>query len=528
MSYGRRWFSDQLVRGRKDKLPKNPICDRNSHDRSLKTECRNPAPYGQNSNFAFIRNRPCMSDRQSDPFENDNTHEYISRYEKMLEKNDEYFFDVEQFELIIDHYLDRNELKKASQVLGYARSQHPTSVELLFCESNILIGAGKLNKALQVLDAMESLHPFNDEIYLTKASIHSQLRNYDLAIRNYKKALEFAEEELDDIHVDLAFEYENLEALTKAIFHLKEALKINPENEAALYELAYCFDLAENMSGAATFFQRFLDDNPYSYVGWYSLGNAFAKQGLLEKGIDAFEFCIAINDGFSSAWFGKAKAHVDLGQLDKAIESYQETLEMEGAQAVTFSLIGECYEKLDQVDLALEYYSRALEQDPEWVDAWIGTGVVKQVQGKLSESINYLQKAIELEPNNDSARTLLARVYVKARNDEAAMVMYETVHQTAPENLEAWLEHSDLLLQAGIHEAAINKLEEGARVHLNDTRYRYRMVSYLLQAGRTNEALLMLGELISTDAKDQHLLFEHFPEAQNISAVMDLIDNNTE
>ena len=58
-----------------------------------------------------------MSDKHSDPFENDGIHEHISRYERMLKKNDEYFFDVEEFEMIIDHYLDRNELKKASQVL---------------------------------------------------------------------------------------------------------------------------------------------------------------------------------------------------------------------------------------------------------------------------------------------------------------------------------------------------------------------------------------------------------------------------
>lgn len=467
-----------------------------------------------------------MSDRQNDPFENDNTHEYISRYEQMLQQNDEYFFDVEQFELIIEHYLDRNESAKASQVLKFARSQHPSSVELLFCESNILIQAGKLNKALQVLDAMESLHPFNDEIYLTKASIHSQLRNYTLAIRNYKKALEYAEEELDDIHVDLAFEYENMEALDKSIHHLKQALVINPENEAALYEIAYCFDLMEEHGAAAKFFQKFLDEHPYAYIGWYNLGNAFAKSGLLEKAVEAYGFCNAINEDFSSAWFGIAKAHVDLGDLEAAIENYQEALRLEGASAVVFSLIGECYEKLGQLGHALEYYSRSLQEDPEWVDAWIGVGVVKQMQGKLTESINHLRKAVDLEPENDSARILLARVYTRANDQDAAMMMYESVHELAPENLEAWLEHSDLMLHGGTPELAVKKLEEGGRIHLNDERYGFRMVSYMLQAGLHHQALVLLGQLMHTHPGRTELLFEHFPEAQLLPSVMEVIENS--
>jgi len=469
-----------------------------------------------------------MSDRQGDPFDkNDEIHDHISRYERMLKKNDVYFFDVEQFESIIDHYLEQNELNKAAEVLKFARKQHPSSIDLIFCESNILIGSGKLNKALQVLDAIEGLQPYNEEIFLTKASIYSQLRNYEHAIKNYKKALECAEDELDDIHVDLAFEYENIEELDKAIYHLKSALEINPENEAALYEVSYCFDLASKNEDAIKFFGDFLDDNPYSYIGWYNLGNSYAKSGLYKKCIDALDYCTAINEEFSSAWFSKAKANVDLGHLESAIECYEQALELDGALAVTYSYIGECYEKLGKYNLALDQYSRALEQDREWVDAWIGCGVVKEMQGKVSESINYLMKAVDLEPNNDSARTLLARVYVRGHQEDAAMIMYETVHQTAPENIDAWLEHSDLLLRSGLHQAAIDKLKEGERIHMVDVRYRYRMVSYLLQAGRDKEGLLLLADLLSTDPDKINMLFEHFPEVQHNKEVMDLIDTNT-
>ena len=174
----------------------------------------------------------------------------VQRYEDMISRNDQYFFDVEEFELIIEHYLDSNELKKAREVLSFAHNQHPGSVNLLFGEANVMMGLGKLNRALEVLDAIEKLEPFNEEVHLHKATIYSQLRNYRRAIQHYKQAIKLADEGLDDIYLDLAFEYENCDRFEDAIACLKKALEFNPENEAVLYEMAYCYDLADANSPA--------------------------------------------------------------------------------------------------------------------------------------------------------------------------------------------------------------------------------------------------------------------------------------
>ena len=67
------------------------------------------------------------------PDREDDRIDHVQRFEAMLSNNDEYFFDVEAFEQIIEHYLDMSEPRKARQVLDYARVQHPGSVDLLFC-----------------------------------------------------------------------------------------------------------------------------------------------------------------------------------------------------------------------------------------------------------------------------------------------------------------------------------------------------------------------------------------------------------
>ncbi|HMC97707.1 MAG TPA: tetratricopeptide repeat protein, partial [Flavobacteriales bacterium] len=96
------------------------------------------------------------------PERNDDQQGCVQRYEAMLHRNDHYFFDVEEFELIVEHYLEQSDMRRAREVLDYAHKQHPGSLDLLFCEAQVLISSGKLNKALEVLDAIGKLEPFNE------------------------------------------------------------------------------------------------------------------------------------------------------------------------------------------------------------------------------------------------------------------------------------------------------------------------------------------------------------------------------
>ena len=458
------------------------------------------------------------------PERNDDQRNCVQRYEAMLHSNRHSFFDVEEFELIIEHYLEQNDLRRAQEVLDYARQQHPGSIDLLFCEANILIGQGKLNKALEVLDAIGKLEPFNDEVHLMKAGIHSQLRNYRRAIEHYKRALDLAEEGLDDIHLDLAFEYENVEAFDLAVESLKKALEINPENEAVMYELAYCFDLMEAHHAAVAYFKEFTNEQPYSFVAWYNLGNALARLERSEESNEALDLCIAIEERFTSAYFSKARNLLLMGRYAEAIACYEETLPHDGPQAVTFSYIGECYEKMERLEQALIHYDQAIALDPNWVDAWIGRGVVKDMQGRGLEAIKDLENATRIAPENGDAWYYLGSVLARLGRPAEAFEAFERLHQLEPESLDGWLDHADLLLQMKGPEDALRKLKESEQVHKLNARYRYRLVSYLLRAGREQQALLELEEALMADHSSHVLLLEHMPEAAAMPQIIHLLD----
>ena len=465
-----------------------------------------------------------MNDGHLPPLDRDAQRGCVQRYENMLHRNDHLFFDVEEFELIIDHYLEQNDTKRAKEVLELAQQQHPGSLDIMFSEAIVLMNMGRLNKALEVLDAIGKLEPFNEEVHLHKASIYSQLRNYRRAVEHYKRALDLADEGTDDILLDLAFEYENLEAWEQAMDCLKRALDINPENEAVLYELAYVMDVMDAHQAAVAYFKRFTNEYPYSFVAWFNLGNALSRLERFEESNEALDLCLAIDEKFSSAYFSKARNLLLLGQYQQAIDCYQETLANDGPQAITFSYIGECYEKMERYEQALIHYDQALALDPNWVDAWIGRGVVKDIQGNLNEAVKDLETGVKLAPDHGDAWFYFANALGRAQRYEDSLQAYARLNTLEPESLDGWMDHADLLLSVKGADAALKKLREGEQVHKLNPRYRYRMVSYLLRNGLEQQALLELEEALMADHALHVQLLEHYPEAASMPQVKHLLE----
>jgi tetratricopeptide (TPR) repeat protein len=158
------------------------------------------------------------------------------------------------------------------------------------------------------------------------------------------------------------------------------------------------------------------------------------------------------------------------------------------------------------------------------VDAWIGRGVVKDMQGRGAEAVQDLAMATRIAPENGDAWFYYASALAHVGRNEEAFEAYERLHKIEPESLDGWLDHADLLLNLKGPEAAIRKLKESEQVHKLNARYRFRMVSYLLRAGLEQQALLELEEALMADHASHTLLLEHMPEAAAMPQVIHLLD----
>lgn len=94
----------------------------------------------------------------------------IERYEEMVRNKEAYFFDVDAFLNIIDYYIERNDPVKALQVVDFAQSQHPTSIDFLLRQAQLLAMVDRTEEALAILDKAEQLTPADPDLHMIRGA----------------------------------------------------------------------------------------------------------------------------------------------------------------------------------------------------------------------------------------------------------------------------------------------------------------------------------------------------------------------
>jgi tetratricopeptide (TPR) repeat protein len=112
---------------------------------------------------------------------------------------------------------------------------------------------------------------------------------------------------------------------------------------------------------------------------------------------------------------GTAAEHYELGSvyLDKklfaqAIPQFQKAIklrELDGADiAAVYNALGYTYFAQEQYDLAVRHYKDALKNYPDYVVALNNLGHVYEKKSLTTKAIEVYDKALELEPKNETAK----------------------------------------------------------------------------------------------------------------------------
>lgn len=467
-----------------------------------------------------------MFDSEEDEFFEANLSEDIANFEKYLKGGSMGFVDSDRLEFLIDHYLINSQYTKANQAADYARTQFPYNSTFTIRKAQAMSAMGQLKEALNLLTSVEKIEFSSAELMLTKASIFSQLRDHKSAIRYFNEALRLAEEQedRDEIFLDLAMEYQALRDFNGALRILEEAIRINPSNEGAIYEIAYCYDQLGDFKKAIKCYSDFIDENPYSFTAWYNLGNAYSKLEEYDKAIDAYGYCIVINEDFGPVYFNLGNAYMGKDDFKEAIDSFQKCMDIDGEDPMALCYIGECFEQLGELESAEYYYRKSLDLAPLLPDAWLGMGIVEDLKGNTSEGISLIIKASELDPNNSGIYHVLAGAYEKNEQIEEAVVNFEKSLNLDSTDEECLRGYVQLMSKFESDIDILNFLNNFTGEYGPNDSLDLLLVNQLWKLGRKEEALALFKSCVEKDLEHAKELFEINSDLLNVSEFIHLTE----
>ncbi len=157
---------------------------------------------------------------------------------------------------------------------------------------------------------------------------------------------------------------------------VRKGLEIAPTDAGVLLDMGALFDAVGDVAEAAAYYQRSLEADWTQSVGWVNLGQAFEAAGDPLQAERAYEQALVV-------YSGEALAHLNLGNLRLAAGEYS---------------------------AAIERYRYALESDAGLAGGWFNLALAHLGLGEAGRAAAALRSALEIDPLDQEARDLLARI----------------------------------------------------------------------------------------------------------------------
>jgi tetratricopeptide (TPR) repeat protein len=446
---------------------------------------------------------------------NDNNNLPLSKFESMLKTNSVLFFDSEEFENIIHHYLNQGKIALAKKAIKLGLDQHPTSINLRLFKVEVYVFEDKLDDANELLNILYTLDPMNEELFIQKANILSKQDNHQQAIEVLKKALELTDDVVD-IYSLIGMEYLFLDSFEDAKSNFMRCIEADIQDYSALYNIIYCFDFLNQHEDAIDYLNVFLDKNPYCEVAWHQLGKQYFELKNLEKALTAFDFAIISDDTFVGAYLERGKVLEKLNRYEEAIENYSITLKLDDPTSFALLRIGGCYEKLNKNDLAVQYYYKTVHEDPLLDKGWIAITKFYNRKKNYQKALYYINKAINIDAEN----VIYWKLYSQINH---LLNFYEEAERGFKKTLELG---NYELIKLGELEAAIYNFEQAVEFYPENAELEYRLAGLYFALNENDKGTFHLKNGIRFNEDYGFIVEELFPDVANKILVKNLLKAN--
>ena len=453
----------------------------------------------------------------------------LSRFEQMLKNDSNYYFDVEEFEQIVEYYMDLNQNGKALKAIKYAFKLHPDALHLMIKKAQIHLQNKNPQRALNSLEAVENIESSNSEIFLTKG--HSLLLMGNLADSReyYDKALTLVEdrEELLDVLQNISQTLQFSDLYEEAIKYLLKAFELDKDNLMVLYDIAYCYDRAGDPEKSIDYYNRYLNVEPYSEHVWFSLGNLYNKTGEIDNAIEAYEMAVAINPEYIDSIYELAVILEDHHQYAKAVKYYKQYLSYEPDSAEIYLFIGNCYFHLDEYTDALEYYKKSLtieEYNPEVYYAIANLLYKKQ---KYWDALFYAKRTTHLDESDSRFYVLYGKINSHLKmHRESARAFYKAV-EVKPEMIYHWILLTDELIKEKKYDKALKYLLDSMKFHADSALILFRVAAMYYKTSNFRSSLQYFKKAMLMDDKRYNEFFKICPEAKRSNEIKKVMKDKT-
>jgi len=300
------------------------------------------------------------------------------RFKKAIELNPNYLLAYHWLGITYSSLAEKgNEI----QIYEEALKRNPMSPIISGNLANAYLLTGQMEKGLNLHKQNINLFPDQATVYIAYARALRSTGEMDESIQLGKKALS-----LDSLsywmNINLPWTYYLAKEYEKSIDYAKKMMKKNTD---------------------------------FSFGALIIMGMSYRGLGNQETAEASFQQAIQLDPLATEPRRHLAQHYFKLGEYEKALNQHEKNMELYPDEPEWHLGIGEALATMGKYKKAFPYLENAVELDGTWFDM---LGLVYYLSGDINESIDILNKAIQLYPQNTYAIFYLAVAQYSNENFE--------------------------------------------------------------------------------------------------------------
>ncbi len=464
-----------------------------------------------------MRENPYREDREE-------LKELLKQYQNLKNGRQHAFLEEDDFERIIDHFDEKDNVSEALEATEIGLSLFPYSSQLMIKKADLLLATRKYKEALEVLEIAELYDSSDLNLYILKTDAYLALDQQPKAVELLEAALQLFEgEERLDLLFELADVYDDYEEFDKVFDCLKLILEEDPANEEALYKICFWTDFTGRNEESIRLHQLIIEDFPFSELAWFNLAAAYQGLKLYEKSIDAYQYAVAIDEKFDYAYRNMGDAYLRLRKYKEAIEVLEKVLELTRPEDVIYEAIGHCYHRMGNNAQARFHYKKAVHLNPDDSKLHYKIAVTYMLEEQWQSAVKQLESAMRIQRNLPEYNLAMGECKMNLKQYKDAIQYFGTVVRNKPRNVAGWEALIRCLLKAEFLEEATEQCIAAMKATEGKPIFLFYYSTILFALGKSKDALLKLEMAMEKAPKLLKKFIELNPSILQNNQVVDIV-----
>ncbi|MDH6059791.1 tetratricopeptide repeat protein [Chrysosporum bergii ANA360D] len=283
-----------------------------------------------------------------------------------------------------------------------AMGRSEIAAEICHSLGNILNSQHELKLAEKWYLHALSIQPLLGKSHYNLGLISEQQEDWEKAANHYKQAINI-NTNYTKAHYRLGVIFRRQQQFTPAIEKFSQVLTLDANHQGAKFNLALIWEQGESVveiENILNLEKTELESLPKLSKQINNAGTDLVDEGKLREAQKYFQFVIEIHPDHHLGYYNLGCIFQNENYYLEAIYYYKQALKLNPEYISALQNLSYVYYQNGQPDLAQECIQKALELDGNNGRNYYILGYFANNQGKILESINLLNEALKIDPNN--------------------------------------------------------------------------------------------------------------------------------